>query len=182
MRNLVLKWVMIVCGIPAICYVAATAAGALLPERIEVTRSIVINRPVENVYWILTDYNNEALWHPQYREAQAISAPGEKPIRWRAMYTDGVIANIEVTEERYPSHLAERISDKNLPFAGGWSVDLDRDGEMCRVTAHSTVEIRRRLDRVFVRWVGHPEADLAKILAGLKERVESSTMKPPAAT
>ena len=62
----------------------AYGVGSVLPARIEVTRSISINRPPENVCWVLTDYNSLALWHPQYRSAATISYPGEKPVRWRA--------------------------------------------------------------------------------------------------
>lgn len=178
---MIAKWVFVACAAPAAFYFIGLGVGSRLPANLAATASIVINRPPENVWWILTDYSNEAMWHPQYKETSMTSGPGEWPIRWRVMYTDGQIANVEVTSNTFP-HMAERILDKGLSFTGGWTVDLERAGDGCRVTAHSSVEIHPPLDRLFVRWFVHPEAELGKILDRLKQRVETTTGKPSPGT
>ena len=182
MRKLLLKWFLVLAGAIAALYVFALVAGNLLPARIQTRRVIAINRPPENVWWVLTDYNNMALWHPQYRSAAPISNPGDKPIRWRATYTDGVTATVEVWQERYPTFLAERITDPKLPFAGNWKIDLARKGLTSLVTVQSSVELRRPLDRVFVHMFIRPDAELDRILNSLKRRVESATVMPSNAT
>src|ERR1051325_1632253 len=178
MRKLLLKWFAVLAGAMGLLVTTAFAIGSMLPARIEVRRAIAINRPPENVWWVLTDYNNMALWHPQYRRSAAVSNPGDRPMRWRATYTDGITANVEVVQERYPSLLAERISDTNLPFAGSWKIDLARKELTSLVTVQSTVDLRRPLDRLSVRLFVKPEAELDKILNSLKRRVETSTVKP----
>ena len=182
MRKLLVKWFLLVAAV--VCVVAAIGllAGFLLPSRIHARRVIAINRPPENVWWVLTDYSNMPLWHPQYRNAVAISNAGDRPMRWRATYTDGVTAMVEVWDERYPTFLAERIRDPKLPFEGSWKVEMARKDQTAQVTAESTVELRRPLDRLFVHLFVRPEAELDKILNSLKRRVESSTVKPSAAT
>jgi uncharacterized protein YndB with AHSA1/START domain len=160
----------------------AFAVGSRMPSQIEVTRTISINRPPENVWWVLTDYNSFPLWHPQYRSAGIVSPLGEKPIRWRATYTDGRTANMIVAEENAPNHYAERISDTNLPFSGSWTLDLERRELTTEVTVHSHAELHRPLDRLLVHLFVTPELEVEKILNGLKRRVEASTVKPTAAT
>jgi hypothetical protein len=183
MLKVLLKSFLALVSATALATVIAFAVGAMLPERIQVRRVIGINRPPENVWWVLTDYGNMPLWHPHYRSAAPLSNPGDKPMRWRATYSDGLSANVEVWEENYPTSLAERISDPKLPFAGSWKIDLVRKEQLnSQVTAQSTVDLRRPLDRLFVRMFVKPEAELDKILNSLKRRVETSTVKPSAAT
>ena len=177
-----LKWSLILFGGMILLFLAAVVAGSMLPPRIEVRRAIAINRPPENVWWVLTDYTNMSLWHPQYKAAAPLSDPGDKPMRWRATYTDGLAANVEVWQERYPTLLAERISDPRLPFAGSWKVEMERKERTSQVTVHSIVDLRRPLDRLFVRLFVKPDAELDKILNSLKRRVESTTVKPSEAT
>jgi uncharacterized protein YndB with AHSA1/START domain len=160
----------------------AFTVGSTMPEKLEVTRSVTINRPPENVFWVLNDYNSLALWHPQYRSTSLISSPGDKPVRWRATYTDGRVANIVVSEDNPPERYAERIADANLPFSGAWVLDMERRDLSTKITAHSISEIHRPLDRLFVHLFVKPELELDRILAGLKRRVESSTVTPTAAT
>ena len=180
MRNPLGRAILIVCAVPLTCLLLMFGVGLVLQAKIEATQSIVINRPPENVWYVLTDYARATLWHPQYRESRQISELGETPIRYRVTYSDGAVADITVTAETYAKHLAERISDNDLPFSGDWSVEIERDGDQSRVTAHSTVELHRPLDRLLVRLLVHPNAELSKILEALKQRVESATAKPSA--
>jgi len=182
MQKTFLKCALVAIGTFALLIAAAIAYGTTLPSQIEVTKTISINRPRENVWWVLTDYNSLTLWHPQYKAARMISSPGEKPTRWRATYTDGRSADVEVSEESYPLHFVERIADTNLPFAGYWKVELERRELTTQVTVHSHAELHRAMDRVFVHLFVKPDVEVEKILSGLKRRVESSTVKPSAAT
>jgi hypothetical protein len=182
MHKLVVKWFLLAAGVVCLVCAGGLVAGFLLPPRIHARRVIAINRPPENVWWVLTDYSNMALWHPQYRNAVALSNPGDRPMRWRATYTDGLTATVEVSDERYPTFLEERITDPKLPFQGSWKIEMSRKDQTAQVTAESTVELRRPVDRLFVWLFVRPDAELEKILNSLKRRVESSTVKPSAAT
>ena len=177
LRN-VAKWALIAVGAFALVVAAGMAVGLTIPPQIDVVKTISINRPPENVWWVLTDYNNMWQWHPQYKSAWMTSSPGEKPTRWRATYTDGRTATVEVSEADFPNHYAEHIADRNVPFAGGWKVDLERREMTTEVIVHSHAELRRPLDRVFVRLFVKPDQEVEKILQGLKRRVESTTVKP----
>jgi uncharacterized protein YndB with AHSA1/START domain len=160
----------------------AFVTGAFLPGEFEVTRTVTINRPPQNVWWVLTDYNNLQLWHPQYRGVRMLSNPGETPVRWSAIYTDGLLANVVVTESKYPVRYAERINDNKVSFTGGWEVDLQGGDLTTQVTAHSHVELHKPFDKLFVRLFIKPGDEVDRILQGLKRRVEGSTVKPSAAT
>jgi uncharacterized protein YndB with AHSA1/START domain len=131
------RWLLIAALAVVLILAIAFAAGAVLPARIDVTRSVVINRPPENIWRVLTDYNSLSLWHPQYRGTRIISNPGEKPVRWRALYTDGRTANVTVAEENFPLRYAEKISDIDLPFSGRWQLQMERSDLTTKVTAHS---------------------------------------------
>jgi uncharacterized membrane protein len=176
------RWVLIATSAVVLILAIAFAAGATLPARIEVTRTVVINRPAEDIWRVLTDYNSLALWHPQYRGTRMVSNPGEKPVRWRALYTDGRSANVAVSEESFPLRYAEQISDADLPFSGKWQLRMEPSDLTTKVIAHSTAELHRPLDRLFVRLFVKPDLELDKILAGLKRRVESATVNPTPAT
>jgi hypothetical protein len=176
------KWVLVAVGIFVVVIAAAMAVGFTLPAQIEVTKTIAINRPPENVWWVLTDYNNLSLWHPQYRGSFMTSLPGEKPTRWLATYTDGRTATVEVSVADYPNHYAERIIDAKLPFGGNWKLDLERRELTTEVTVHSHAELHRPLDRVFVRLFVKPDLEVERILEGLKRRVETTTVKPSPGT
>jgi hypothetical protein len=182
MGKSLVRWALVAIGTFALIFAAAIALGTALPSQIEVTRTISINRPPENVWWVLTDYNSLSLWHPQYRSAVMTSLPGERPIRWRATYTDGRTCNIAVSDENAPKHYAERITDTNVPFAGAWDLDLERRDLTTQVTAQSRVELHRPLDRLFVHMFVKPDLEIEKILNALKRRVEASTVNPTPAT
>lgn len=180
--QLFVKWTAVAALTAVLIVAIALVAGAFLPAKIEVTRTISINRPPQSVWWVLTDYSNLTLWHPQYRSVRMVSSPGENPIRWLAIYTDGRTANVVVTESNYPTRYAEQISDRNLPFTGAWKLDLEGRDLTTRVTVHSKVELHRPLDRLFVHLFVRPGEEVDRILLGLKRRVESVTIKPSAAT
>ena len=182
MLKLLLKWLLTAASVLGVVYLSGMLAGLTLPEAIDVGASITINRPPETVWWVLTDYSGAAGWQPQFKNSEMTSAPGEEPVRWRATYADGYVVNFEVKERNFPTHLREQISDRNLPFSGDWTIDLARTGEQCRVTARSHAEIHRPIDRLFVRWFVRPDTELERILASLKRRVETSTVKPTPAT
>jgi len=181
MRGL-LRWALIAGISLALIVAIAFAVGAALPAKIQVTRSVVINRPPENVFWVLNDYQNIPLWHPQFRGAAVLTNPGDKPVRWRATYTDGLKADIEVSEDNPPARYSERIADPNLPFSGYWTLEMERHDLTTKVTAHCTSELHRPLDRLLVRLFVKPNVDVEHILAGLKRRVETATITPTAAT
>ena len=61
-------------------------------------------------------------------------------------------------------------------------MDLQRRELTTQVTVYSHAELHRPLDRVFVHLFVKPDLEVEKILSGLKRRVESSTVKPSAAT
>ena|SRR5690242_10498299 len=176
------RWGLVVALTVALILAVAFTIGSTMSAKIEVTRTIVIDRPPENVFWVLGDYANLALWHPQYRSVSVISSPGDKPMRWRATYTDGRTADIVVSEDNPPVRYAEQISDPNLPFSGGWTLDMERLDLTTKVTAHSTAELHRPLDRLFVRLFVKPDLEVDRILASLKRRVESATITPAPAT
>src|SRR5689334_15894424 len=110
-----IRWTLVAFSIAFLLVAAAMVVGAFLPANIDVTRTISINRRPPNVWWVLTDYNNLTLWHPQYRGVRLLSNLGDKPTRWSAIYTDGQSANVVVSEETYPVRYAEQISDRKLP-------------------------------------------------------------------
>jgi uncharacterized protein YndB with AHSA1/START domain len=179
-KNLLLLRIAMAAGSAVAVYLLLLGAGYVFPSRIEAAARITINRPPENVWWVLTDYNHMAAWHPQYRNATTLTPPGEAPLRWQIEYSDGYVVNAEVVEEKFPSRLVERITDGNLPFGGGWTVELTPVGPNTEVTVHSKVEIHAPIQRLIVHLLVPAQTELERILEALKGRVESVTVRPGA--
>ena len=177
MLKLVGKWMLWAVGAMAGVFLTIVLVGWTFPVAETTTNTITINRPPQNVWWILTDYNNASQWHPQFREAVMLSLPGDKPMRWRGTYTDGAVVNFEVVESDFPKRLVERIADNNLPFGGTWTVVIRTDDLRTSVV---TVQARAENYNPFNRFVVHlfvnPSAEVDRILKALKSRVESSRL------
>ena len=62
-----------------------------------------------------------------------------------------------VTVERLPQRrLVRRIADENLPFSGGWTMEIGEFGEVTSLTVTETGEIENPLFRFMSHYViGH---------------------------
>jgi hypothetical protein len=92
------------------------------------------------------------------------------------------VVDIVVSEDNPPTRYAERIAGRDLPFSGGWTLDMERRELTTKVTAHSVAELHRPLDRLFVHLFVKPDVEMDRILSSLKRRVETATVTPTPAT
>ena len=174
MLKLLGKWLLWAIGAIGGVFLVIALIGWSFPVAETTTNTVTINRPPESIWWVLTDYNNASSGQPQFRESSMVSVPGEKPVRWRAVYTDGYPVNFEVVESEFPRHLVERIADTGVPFGGTWTVDIRVEGTLSRVTVKARAENYNPFTRFMVHLFVNPPAEVNRILLSLKSRVESS--------
>ena len=135
-----MKWLWIILGVLAGLIALVALIGAMLPVAHVATRRVRFRQSPESVWNVLS--------------------PGISQRRFRQ---DDV--NYEVTESIPNRRLVTRIADKNLPYGGSWTYEIqpESDGSSLRITENG--EVYNPVFRFVSRFImGHT----ATIDAGLK--------------
>jgi len=106
------------------------------------SRSIVIRRPVAEVFAVIRDVARAPEW-----------------------------STFEVVEEAPPQRLVTRIADEDLPFAGSWTYELTPAGEgATRITVTERGEVKPVVFRALSKYVFTHHRTLEQYLRALAAR------------
>jgi hypothetical protein len=146
--------VFLVGGLPLLVLVA----GNRLPKEYNVARMAYFNRSPGEIWLIISDFAGQTSWRPDLRSVDRLPPRNGRDV-WRETDSRGQVTTL-ITVERLPQRrLARRIADEDLPFGGGWAIEIGQFGEVTSLTVTETGEIENPLFRFMSRYIiGHASA------------------------
>ena len=113
--------------------------GYLLPVKHEATVTAHVPAEPERVWEALTDVAAYPKWRGDVTAVEMLPADSGH-VAWREVGKNGAISYV-IEQVDAPRRLVTRITDKSLPFGGGWEyvVTPDGTGSRVRITEHGEV-------------------------------------------
>ena len=126
-----------------------------LPAAYTVTRTAQYNRSPAEIWLIVSDLSAQPEWRPDLRSAERLPPRGARDV-WIETDNRGQTTTLETVESTPHRRLVRRISDDNLNYSGGWSLEIGEFGEVTSITITETGEINNSLFRFLNKYVvGH---------------------------
>src|SRR5690349_18473353 len=131
-----MKLLMIVVSFAVALVAIVIVVGAMLPEHHSATRSTFIKAPPERVFELIAGAPD---WRTDLKTYSVVDQEGKHFIRETDRH--GQTITYERVEYRPPTLLKTVITDRNLPFGGGWTWSLQGQNDGCVVTITEDGEI-----------------------------------------
>lgn len=151
------------------------AVGSALPVAHVATRTIAINRPIDEVWGVLTDFRGQLSWRKELKTVELVA--GTPRETWREDTGDDPIS-FETTEAIPPARLVRTIADSTLPFGGRWVYSLEAAGGGTRLTITEEGEVYHPV----FRFVSHFLLDQAATIEGVMRGLASHFGEEPRIT
>ena len=170
-----MKWVFLIGGGLVLLVAIAALIGAVVPRGHTATRQARFRQKPEAIYFILA---GPVDWRSD------IKASGSLPDRdgrkqWWEQDSHGQKITYELVEDKMPSRRVTRIAEKNLPFAGTWTIEISptSEGSLVRITEDG--EIYNVIFRFLARFFFGYTASIEGYLRDLGHRFgELTTIEP----
>lgn len=162
-----MRWVVIAIFAIVGFILALLATGAMLPEKHVVSRSLTVNRPISEVWQVLTDHAEEPKWRPDVESVARVADRNGHPV-WEEKYRNGDTMLIETTLVNAPQRMERKIVDQSA-FGGGWVYELSSSGDGKATTIRITEngEVYNPAFRFIGRFIIGLEATVEKYLTDL---------------
>jgi uncharacterized protein YndB with AHSA1/START domain len=142
--------------------------GSSMDRNFDSTTQTIIHKPPAVVWGVVTDYDSIPLWHPEFSKAEIVS-----PTQWRGFFKDGFVATYEVTQFHIGRLVEAAQVERDLPYWGRFSFELEEVPDGTRLTIRSHLEVEPPFTRLVARLLARPGEEIAAIAAGLKRHVET---------
>lgn len=153
----------------ALLAVLVFAVGAFLPVDHEVSRRVVLHRPVAEVWDVITDFSQAPSWRPDIVRVARSTDRGGTPV-WIEYSSDGEAIPYATTVVEEQRRLVRTIADPNLPFGGTWTFELVPEDGQTRLTITERGTVGNPLFRVVSTFfIGH-ETFMVRYLVALGRR------------
>lgn len=162
-----MKWLLIFVIVVAGPVIIAASVGALLPRTHVVSRSIVLPKPPEEV-WALV--SGPPTWRAEIRGYQELPAHNGRRM-WRETDSHGQTITYEEMESAPPRRLITRIADRKLPFGGTWTIDIAPTGAGSTVKITENGEVYNPVYRFMSRFVIGQTATVDAYMKSLKAKL-----------
>lgn len=160
-------------GVVAVVFVC----GMLLPANHVASRSIHLDKPREQVWLTVSDFEHYASWAPGVTGTKLLRIESGHPT-WQLEGKWAMPMALDVVET--PRQLVTRIADPKLPFGGTWTWDLSPENGGTRVTVTERGVIRSPIFRLLSRFVFGYNATMDAYLNALAKHFgESAKPGPP---
>ncbi|HYM62685.1 MAG TPA: SRPBCC family protein [Thermoanaerobaculia bacterium] len=154
-----MKWYAIA-GIAGAVVVAVpiliAGVGLALPRDHNASRSIVLHRPPDAIFRTIRDVASGPQWRRGLERVEMLDgADGRIGGRTRFREHSGHnVVTFEVMVDAPPHRFVTRIADRNLPFGGSWTFDIDPiDAHSTRIAITERGEIYNPIFRTLARFV-----------------------------
>ncbi|MEZ5398026.1 MAG: SRPBCC family protein [Bryobacteraceae bacterium] len=162
------RYAAIAVGAALVAFAAAWVAGSMCDREFNSTTETIIKRPPLDVWLAVTDYDSIPRWHPDFAKAEMLSAT-----KWKGFFKDGFVATYEVTQFQLGRLVEAAQVERNLPYWGRFSFELEEVPEGTRLTIRSHVEVDPPLTRLLARLMEPPGEQIATIASSLKRYIEA---------
>jgi uncharacterized protein YndB with AHSA1/START domain len=162
-----MRWVIIAIFAVVGFIIAVLATGAMLPEKHTVTRSIAVERPIAEVWQVLTDHAQDPLWRPDLERVKKLGDRNGHSV-WEEKYKNGDVVRLETTLSEAPKRMERKIVDQSA-YGGVWVIELSGsdDGKMTTVRITENGEVYNPAFRIIGRFIIGFESTLEKYLTDL---------------
>ena len=146
-----MKILFIVFGGLVCVIVAVVAVGALLPKSHTASRTALIKATPEQVFALISGPQD---WRTDLKEYKFFDENG----RHMQQETDkhGQTITYEIVQSQPPTLRKTTIADKNLPFGGSWTWNIQQQGDGCAVAITEDGEVYNPVFRFVSRFIlGH---------------------------
>jgi uncharacterized protein YndB with AHSA1/START domain len=144
--------------------------GFLLPEKHEVSRSLVLRASPADVYRIVADVANAPSWRRDVQRVELLPARDGRT-QFREHASHGVVT-YEIVENVPVQTLVTRIVDRDLGYSGSWTYSFVPHEAGTRLTITERGEVSNILFRFLSRFVfGHAKT-IETYLGALSQRVK----------
>jgi uncharacterized protein YndB with AHSA1/START domain len=121
----------VIAGLLSALALVVVIVGYGLPVEHVARRTLMLSRPTDEVWNVLTDFRGQQEWR---RDLEAVDlVQGTLRETWREDMGDGAIP-FETTEAIPPTRLVRTIADSTLPFGGRWVYTLEATDGGTRLT------------------------------------------------
>lgn len=153
----------------ALLLVAGSIAliGFALPRDHVASRTVVLNRPIADVWRTITDVESFPAWRSGVSRVEVLSA---EPRRWREV-SGGDTLTLQVIEAQAPARLVSEIADKDLPFGGRWIYQLKPMPAGTELTITEEGQVYNPVFRFISRFVIGHTATIETYLADLQKKL-----------
>jgi uncharacterized protein YndB with AHSA1/START domain len=158
-------WVVYVIGSLVVFAILLAAAGSLLPKEHSATRRATYRRPAADVWDAITDIEKFPTWRKDLSSVERLPDRDGRPV-WREKGKHGTMT-LEQIEARPPSRLVGRIADKNLPFGGTWTYELNEAAGSTMLAITEDGEVYNPVFRFLARFVFGYASTMEKYLKDL---------------
>jgi uncharacterized protein YndB with AHSA1/START domain len=149
-----MRVLLIVVGVLVALVLLVVIVGYLLPVKHVVTVSAPIPAPPDSVWAALTRPKDFPSWRPDVAAVDTLPDQ-DGHATWRETGKNGAISFVVEQAER-PHRLVTRITDKSLPFGGGWEYVITPEGAGSRVQITEHGEVYNPVFRFVSRFImGH---------------------------
>jgi uncharacterized membrane protein len=122
--------------------------GALLPRKHSATRSVVLHKPVAEVYQVVRDFSAAPSWRHDVQTVTVENSPGS-PLHFREASKYGAV-NYELVEDIPGERMVTRILDTDLGYAGQWTYVFSPESGGTRLTITEDGEVSKRTVSLYV--------------------------------
>jgi hypothetical protein len=132
-----MKWMLVLLAILVLPIAVVLVSGMLLPRDHVATRSLQLHQPPAVVYALIA---GPPTWRTSIRSYEPVGWI-EGKTHWREVDDRNNGITYEEEEATPPVRRVTRIADKNLPFGGTWTYDVQptADGTLLRITENGEV-------------------------------------------
>lgn len=169
------RWLLSMLSVLTLLLLLMTVVGALQPREHEVRSSVVIARPVAEVWAVLTDVDHHPRWRPEVMRVERVpSSAGLE--HWREWDAYGGRLDLLTLEWKPPNRWVRLMPDTGGPFHGTWEFTLTPQDNATEV---AIVE-KGTVPNPFIRFVsafmlGHTHT-MQQFLTQLAVRLGSTTL------
>jgi uncharacterized protein YndB with AHSA1/START domain len=177
-----MRIVLLLLGVVVGLALIVVVIGYLLPVKHVATVAARVPAPPAQVWEALTDVAAYPKWRGDVTSVEMLPADSGH-VAWREVGKNGAIT-FAIESAEAPRRLVTRITDKSLPFGGGWEYVLTPDGAGSRVQITEHGEVYNPVFRFVSRFIMGHTATASAYLKALGARfgasVEPEVLTPPA--
>jgi polyketide cyclase/dehydrase/lipid transport protein len=146
-----MKILFVVLGVIILAIAAVVVVGALLPKSHTASRTAIIRATPEQVFALISGPQD---WRTDLKEYKFFDE-GDRHMQ-REIDKHGQTITYEIVQSQPPTLRKTTIADKNLPFGGSWTWNIQPERNGCAVTITEDGEVYNPVFRFVSRFImGH---------------------------
>ena len=119
----------IVVAVLVIVIAVVLIIGYRLPKNHTASRTVRIDRPVNEVYRIVRNVEDHPKWRPEVKSIEILPPDDDDGrTRFREVGANGTVT-YEITEEVPDRRIVTTILDRDLGYSGSWTYVFEENGE-----------------------------------------------------